>query len=91
MAELWADDVARWWLPNDEGYSDTIRTVREFVEHRGTRPTDAYATGIRDMSGIFRTLDIADQGFSEDVQGTNLEGSLSSPTHDSSPEYTVNN
>lgn len=85
MVDLWREDVAEWWLPNNEGYPDTIRTIRDFVQHRGTRPNDAYATGIRDMSGIFRSLNIKDQGNSDDLSSA---GSSASPMrHDSTSEY----
>ncbi|USW54699.1 Putative zn(2)-C6 fungal-type DNA-binding domain, fungal transcription factor [Septoria linicola] len=88
MSGIWSEDVARWWLPNDEGYPATIRTIREFVEYRATRPTDAWTTGISNMSGIFRGLNLEEYGFSDDMKsvGTESVGSAVSPlVHESSP------
>lgn len=88
MSETWSEDVTRWWLPNDEGYPMTIRTIREFVEYRATRPTDAVGTGISNMSGIFRTMNLDELGFSDDMRsvGTESVGSGVSPrVQDASP------
>ncbi|KXS93645.1 hypothetical protein AC578_4208 [Pseudocercospora eumusae] len=92
MSEHWAEDVTRWWLPNDEGYPTSIRTIRDFVEYRATRPTDALGTGISNMSGIFRSLHIDEHGFSDDLKsaGTeSIEGSVSPLLHGTSPEQAL--
>lgn len=80
MSDTWSEDVSHWWLPNDEGYPATIRTIREFVEYRATRPTDAWTTGISNMSGIFRTMNLDEHGFSDDLKSLgngSVDGSLS--------------
>ena len=48
-----------WWLPNDEGYPRIIRAIRAFIEFRVRVPPDAIGMDIRDMSGIFKQLNIA--------------------------------
>ncbi|GIZ43638.1 hypothetical protein CKM354_000685500 [Cercospora kikuchii] len=85
MSDTWSEDVSHWWLPNDEGYPATIRTIREFVEYRATRPTDAWATGISNMSGIFRTMNLDEHGFSDDLKSLgngSVDGSLSPAIQD---------
>ncbi|KAF2163946.1 hypothetical protein M409DRAFT_68192 [Zasmidium cellare ATCC 36951] len=77
MTDIWGEDMSHWWLPNDEGYLSTIRTVRDFVEYRATKPRDPWAVGIRDMSGIFRTLNIEEQGVSDDMRSAGTDGSTS--------------
>lgn len=77
MTELWGEDVSRWWLPNDESYPSTIRIIREFVEYRATRPTDTWTTDIRDMKGMFRSLNLEEHGIPEELRGTGTESSVS--------------
>ncbi|EME38245.1 hypothetical protein DOTSEDRAFT_161080 [Dothistroma septosporum NZE10] len=86
MSDLWNTDVNGWWLPNDEGYLASIRTIRDFVQYRATKPTDAFSTGIRDMNGIFRTLNIEEQGIANGPGTADTESSLSPWRHESSPE-----
>lgn len=40
MSELWCEDVTEWWLPNNEGYPTSIKTVREFIAYRASKPAD---------------------------------------------------
>lgn len=89
MTDLWGVDVTHWWLPNDESYPSTIRALREFVEYRATRPSDAWTTGISNMSGVFRTLGIDDHGYSDDLRsaGTgSIHSSTSPQVQEISPE-----
>lgn len=88
MSDHWGEDVSSWWLPHDEGYPNTIRMIRDFVKYRATRPTDAWAAGISNMSGIFRTLDIDEQGSSDDLKTAgsgSIKGSVSPSARESSP------
>ncbi|CAK4031833.1 Adhesion and hyphal regulator 1 [Lecanosticta acicola] len=86
MTELWGEDVSRWWLPNEESYPSTIRTIREFVEYRATRPTDMWTTDIRNMKGMFRNLNIEEQGVSDELRNAGTDRSISPWVHGSSPE-----
>lgn len=58
MSDLWNEDVTHWWLPNDEGFPDIIRSIRDFVEYRAGVPTDAVGADVRNMSGIFRDMHV---------------------------------
>lgn len=89
MTDIWGEDMSHWWLPNDEGYLSTIRLVRGFVEYRATKPRDPSAIGIRDMSGIFRTLNIEEQGTWDDTRSAGTDGSTSPRVNDSSPEHSI--
>lgn len=75
MTAHWDLDVTQWWLANDEGYPHTIKTIRQFVEYRATRPTDASSMGLSQMSGIFRSMNIDEHGFSDDLRSLGGESS----------------
>lgn len=91
MSDLWGEDVTHWWLPNDEGYPDIIRTIRDFIQYRAGEPTDAAGADVRDMSGIFREMNVreGEQPIPEDLRGMAIEPDLLDPsgTWTSSPEY----
>ncbi|KAI7458194.1 hypothetical protein KC351_g18273 [Hortaea werneckii] len=91
MSDLWGEDVTHWWLPNNEGYPDIIRTIRDFIQYRAGEPTDAAGADVRDMSGIFREMNVreGEQPIPEDLRGIAIEPDLLDPagTWASSPEY----
>ena len=49
-----------WWLPNDEGYSPIIRSIRKFVEERSSIATDVPKEDLREMKQIFAALKLTD-------------------------------
>lgn len=49
-----------WWLPNDEGYSPIIRSIRKFVEERSSVATDVPKEDLREMKQIFAALKLND-------------------------------
>lgn len=61
MTDIWAVDVTAWWLPNNQGYPPVLRAVRDFIEFRERLPPDSVAADIREMNGIFRSLEISSQ------------------------------
>lgn len=83
MSELWGVDVSHWWLDDDEGYLPVVRAVRDFIEYRARIPEDTMDAHVRDMSGIFRTLNVEEPGstgtesdqFSPHSQGYSMESS----------------
>ncbi|KAI6790416.1 hypothetical protein KC332_g9923 [Hortaea werneckii] len=91
MSDLWGEDVTHWWLPNDEGYPDIIRTICDFIQYRAGEPTDAAGADVRDMSGIFREMNVreGEQPIPEDLRGIAIEPDLLDPSGAwaSSPEY----
>ncbi|GAB7334437.1 hypothetical protein MBLNU13_g06440t1 [Cladosporium sp. NU13] len=61
MSDLWGVDVTGWWLPNDEGYPPVLRALRDFIDFRAmsaAKEPDAKDVDVRDMAGIFRTMNI---------------------------------
>ena len=70
MSDLWKVDVTQWWLPNNEGYPPIIRALRDFIDFRamsaGKQP-DAKDASVRDMIGIFKTMNIEDQNMPDHV------------------------
>jgi hypothetical protein len=69
MSDHWGPgiDVTDWWLPDRAEYPPTLRTVRDFVLFRATRPHDAWTSGISNMSGVFRDLKLDED--EEDEEG----------------------
>jgi hypothetical protein len=80
-----------WWLPNDEGYSPIIRSIRKFVEERTSPATDLPKEDLRDMKQIFSSLRLDDgpsdlppnEGNPQDVSQIN-SGQNPSPAFDGS-------
>lgn len=75
LSKAWNVDVTEWWLPNDEGYPDIIRAIREFVHYRASVPKDSIEAAVRDMSGILPSLqkmNVEEQSGSS-VGGTDTE------------------
>ncbi|KAK5119621.1 hypothetical protein LTR85_007450 [Meristemomyces frigidus] len=92
MTGVWKEDVTHWWLPNDEGYPPIIRAIRDFIEYRARMPTDALGTDVRDMSGIFRHLQVEEPAIPEELLATGTDSDVFDPSKDptmnweSSPE-----
>lgn len=87
MADLWGEDVTRWWLPNDEGYPTIIRAIRDFIEYRARVPTDTLGVDVRDMSGIFRSMNIKEPSIHEDLKGTGTDSDTFDPSQDPSMSW----
>lgn len=60
MSRLWGVDVKDWWLPNGEGFPPILRATRDFVQARMSAPKDQFSQDLRDINGIFSTLNIDD-------------------------------
>jgi hypothetical protein len=45
-----------WWLPNDEGLSAIIRSVRAFADERSANPVSEQTENLREMSSIFAKM-----------------------------------
>ena len=84
MTETWGVDVTHWWLPNDEGYPQVVRSIRDFIEYRARVPADDISAHVRDMTGIFRSLDM--DGSSQSGTATPTEEVGNPMVYESSPE-----
>ena len=62
IAAIWQlPEIQHWWLPNDEGYSDSIREVRGMSEERMNQPLDDFRENVRDMKSLFWKLSVDGQ------------------------------
>lgn len=63
MSDLWGIDVTYWWLADDSSYPPVLRALRDFIDFRAANAaqTDAKDADVRDMNGIFRTMNFEDQ------------------------------
>ncbi|KAK5167212.1 uncharacterized protein LTR77_007943 [Saxophila tyrrhenica] len=64
LSDSWGVDVSHWWLPNDEGYPDIVRAIRDFIDYRSEVPKDTLEAHLREMSGIFKNLNVDEQSSS---------------------------
>lgn len=61
MAELFGDpSCARWWLPNDEGFSPVLQTIRSFADERNAAAVTAQQESLREVRHIFAKLELND-------------------------------
>lgn len=47
----------RWWLPNDEGYTDILRSVRNFADERSNIAARSQIKTLKDCRLIFDKSD----------------------------------
>ena len=61
IAELWSmPSINHWWLPDEEGYSQILRTIRAFIQERTTKPRTQVTEDIRAMRAIFSKFNMDD-------------------------------
>ncbi|EFQ27775.1 uncharacterized protein GLRG_02919 [Colletotrichum graminicola M1.001] len=62
MAEMFSEpSCARWWLPNDEGYSRILQDVRAFADERNANAVSAQAENLREVRHIFAKMQMAEE------------------------------
>lgn len=95
MSDLWKVDVTQWWLPNNEGYPPIIRALRDFINFRAmsaAKQPDVKDTNVRDMTGIFKTMNIEDHDMPDHVMELLGEGGGwygESGMYESSPDQSI--
>ncbi|KAM3432800.1 hypothetical protein MY4824_006317 [Beauveria thailandica] len=58
IAELFRDDSAtRWWLPDDEGFSPMLQSIRNFADERHNATAGAHLDYVQVMGKLFDKLD----------------------------------
>ncbi|ROT40709.1 hypothetical protein SODALDRAFT_271668 [Sodiomyces alkalinus F11] len=63
MGEMFREpSCARWWLPNDEGYSPILKAVRSLADERNAAAINAQQENLREVRHIFAKLDMSDTG-----------------------------
>jgi hypothetical protein len=80
MAELFGDQAClRWWLPDDEGFTPILKSLRMFADERNATAVTAQTENLREVGHIFETM--------------RLVGSIDSPatttTTDDGPEQPI--
>ncbi|XXG98567.1 Structural maintenance of chromosomes protein 2 [Hypoxylon texense] len=57
MAEIFRDpSCIQWWLPNDEGLSPVLRSIRAFADERNANPVSQQTEALREISAIFAKM-----------------------------------
>ncbi|SPN99656.1 uncharacterized protein DNG_02508 [Cephalotrichum gorgonifer] len=61
MADLFGDpSCVRWWLPNDEGFTPILRSIREFADERNAVAVSAQMENIREVNHVFAKLQLGE-------------------------------
>ncbi|KAM0810472.1 hypothetical protein AB5N19_10821 [Seiridium cardinale] len=47
---------AHWWLPNEEGLTPILRSIRAFADERNANPVSEQTENLREMSSIFAKM-----------------------------------
>ncbi|RDA90865.1 hypothetical protein CP533_3221 [Ophiocordyceps camponoti-saundersi (nom. inval.)] len=61
MARLFRDpSCSRWWLPNDEGLTPVLQSIRAFADERNAAAVDDQLDNIREVRHLFVKLSLAE-------------------------------
>ncbi|KAK3339284.1 hypothetical protein B0H65DRAFT_295929 [Neurospora tetraspora] len=59
MAELFRDgSCLRWWLPNDEGFTPMLQSIRAFADERNATAVSTQSENLRQIRSVFSRMDI---------------------------------
>jgi len=78
MLEAWGLGPSDWWLPNDEGCPSIIRSIKDFIHERSTAPRDQISEDLKEMRGIFSSLNISDSPGSDNMTVTSNDSATGS-------------
>lgn len=57
MAEIFGDpSCAHWWLPNDQGFTPILQSIRSFADGRNARAVTSQQVNIREVKHLFDKL-----------------------------------
>lgn len=78
MAHLFEDEtVVRWWLPNDEGFSPVLQSMRAFADERNHRPAPSAAAASSDSQDMMEVFDaLVDLRLQDPIETSAGEGGL---------------
>lgn len=63
MAELFGDhSYVRWWLPNDEGLTPLLKSLRLFADERNATATTPQSENLREIRHIFAKMQLGGLG-----------------------------
>lgn len=59
MAELFRDQsCVRWWLPNDEGFSPILKSIRTLADERNETAVSAQTENLREIRHVFSRMQL---------------------------------
>lgn len=57
MAEIFGDpSCAHWWLPNDQGFTPILQSIRSFADERNARAVNSQQVNLREVKHLFDKL-----------------------------------
>jgi hypothetical protein len=57
MAEIFGDpSCAHWWLPNDEGFTPILQSIRGYADERNSRAVTSQQVTLREVKHLFDKL-----------------------------------
>jgi hypothetical protein len=63
MAELFQDQTCvRWWLPDDEGLTPVLKSLRMFADERNATAVTAQSENLREIRHIFAKMQLGGVG-----------------------------
>ena len=51
-----------WWLPNGEGLSPSLRSIRAFADDRNANPVSEQTESVREISALFDKIGLDRSG-----------------------------
>ena len=61
MSELFRDpSCVRWWLPNEEGYTPILQSIRTFADERNAVAVSAQVENLREVRHVFAKMQLSD-------------------------------
>lgn len=59
MGELFRDSsCVWWWLPNDEGFTPILQSIRAFADERNAVAVSAQVENLREVNHVFEKLQL---------------------------------
>lgn len=57
MAEVFREpSCVRWWLPDDDGFSPILQSIRNFADERNAAAMNAQQESLREVQHIFAKM-----------------------------------
>lgn len=58
MCEFWSLGVNEWWLPDNEGFTNVLRAIRQLHDERAEDEKANSRDDVRDMKGLFDAMSL---------------------------------
>lgn len=61
MGDLFREpSCVRWWLPNDEGFTPILQSIRAFADDRNAVAVSAQVGNLREVNQVFEKLQLGE-------------------------------